>query len=188
MKLVVKYLSLPKIGEYESGDAVVIRHDEECSLLAVIDALGHGPLAAAVARTATDSLMAAPVTRGARPIVEQLHRDLHGSRGAAAMICTLRRGHIEGCGVGNVELRSFGAEIPAVLTPGILGRSALRLRLFEADVGSGSCLVLFSDGISARFDGSGLPRMEPGEGCRTLMDQHRRTHDDATVMIAQVQV
>lgn len=186
MRLVVDHLTSPKVGEHDNGDAVVVRHEEQGSLVAVVDALGHGPAAAAVAQAATSHLLNTSLAGGMRAIISSLHDHLRGSRGAAAMVLTFFNRRIEGCGIGNVELRSYGTGVPAVLTPGILGRTLPRMRIFEAELVVGDRLLIYSDGISTRFDGAALLRQSPAEGCRSLMDHHRHAHDDATVLMAQV--
>jgi negative regulator of sigma-B (phosphoserine phosphatase) len=187
VKLVIDHLTLPRDGEVENGDAVVVREDGDGHLIAVIDALGHGPLAADVARTAVEHLTTAPLKGGVGSILDRLHLHLWSSRGAAAMVCSFRQGRLEGCGVGNVEMRTFGTRVPSVLTPGVLGRGQLRLRLFEATLAPGDGLIIFSDGILSRFDTDAMVRMPLSQACRALMDNNRRPHDDATVLIARVE-
>ncbi|MBT8363318.1 MAG: hypothetical protein KJP23_01340, partial [Deltaproteobacteria bacterium] len=46
----------PCLGERVSGDTVVIEHREEILFLAIVDALGHGPQANAVANQAEQFL------------------------------------------------------------------------------------------------------------------------------------
>ena len=55
MKVTVEHLSLPKEGERLNGDAVVVHRYERGTLVSLIDALGHGEYAAAVAKTASVS-------------------------------------------------------------------------------------------------------------------------------------
>jgi phosphoserine phosphatase RsbX len=62
-----------------------------------------------------------------------------------------------------------------------------RLRLFHADLAPGDRLVLFSDGISSRFDeevGRSAPALAT---CRAIMERHRRPHDDATVLVTDIE-
>jgi phosphoserine phosphatase RsbX len=186
--LKVDHLSVPRNGETECGDIAVVRTGGDFALLAVIDALGHGPLAAAAARIASDLLEKAPLDRGVLHLIELLHAALRGSRGAAAMICILSAdGRLQGCGVGNVEMRTVGSRVPTVLTPGILGASVNRLRTFEARVVPGDRLVLFSDGISSRMDLGSVRGLAPAGACDVLMTQYRRTHDDSTVLVTDIE-
>jgi len=102
-------------------------------------------------------------------------------------VLILSGGRLVGCSVGNVELRSATRRVPVVLSPGVLGSSLGRLHLFEAPLSAGDRLVLFSDGIAGRFEDE-LSRRLPGlEMCRAIMDRHRRPHDDATVLITDIE-
>ena len=183
-----EHRSLPREGERECGDIALTRVAEGITLVAVVDALGHGPLAAAAARIAADHLLAAPLERGLLPLVEGLHAALKGSRGAAAMIVLLASdGGLQGCGVGNVELRALGSRVPSVLTPGVLGASINRLRTFEARVTVGDRLVIFSDGLCSRMELSRLRGLTSGQACDALMALYRRSHDDATVLVTDIE-
>ena len=183
-----EHRSLPRNGEQECGDIAVVRAEAEATLIAVIDALGHGPHAAATAQIAAKHLGEASLDGGLLPLVEGLHVALRGSRGAAAMILLLAPdGRLQGCGVGNVELRSVGSRVPAVLSPGVLGASISRLRTFEARVTSGDRLVIFSDGLSSRMELDRVRGLTPGEACDALMTHYRRTHDDSTVLVTDIE-
>ena len=188
MTLKAEHLCVPRQGETECGDIAVVRTDADVSLLAVIDALGHGPHAATAARIAAELLAVAPLDRGVLHLMESLHAALRGSRGAAAMLCLLSTdGRLQGCGVGNVEMRTVGSRVPTVLTPGILGASVNRLRTFEARVVPGDRLVLFSDGISSRMDLGSVRGLSPAGACDVLMTQNRRTHDDSTLLVIDIE-
>jgi phosphoserine phosphatase RsbX len=183
-----EHRSVPREGERECGDIAIVRATAEATLVAVIDALGHGPHAAATAQIAATHLGEASLEQGLLPLMEGLHAALRGSRGAAAMIVLLAPdGRLQGCGVGNVELRAIGARVPAVLTPGVLGASLNRLRTFEARVASGDRLVIFSDGLSSRMELDRVRGLTPGEACDALMTQYRRTHDDSTVLVTDIE-
>ena len=188
MKVAVQFLSVPREGEQENGDAVLVRRaDADTVMLAVVDALGHGAVAAAVAAAAVAYLDAVPVPLSVTTVMEGLHGRLRGTRGAAAMVLLLSGGRLVGCGVGNVELRSAKRRVPVVLSPGVLGSSVGRLHLFEAPLSAGDRLVVFSDGIAGRFEDE-LSRGLPGlDMCRTIMDRHRRPHDDATVLVTDIE-
>jgi negative regulator of sigma-B (phosphoserine phosphatase) len=186
--LKAEHLCVPRQGETECGDIAVVRTDADVSLLAVIDALGHGPHAATAARIAAELLAVAPLDRGVLHLMESLHAALRGSRGAAAMLCLLSTdGRLQGCGVGNVEMRTVGSRVPTVLTPGILGASVNRLRTFEARVVPGDRLVLVSDGISSRMDLGSVRGLSPAGACDVLMTQNRRTHDDSTLLVIDIE-
>ncbi len=183
MKLTVSHATRPKIGESVNGDAVVIRTEETRGLFAVVDALGHGPTAAEVARRAHDYLAQVALDIGIDRIVTGLHGALRASRGAAAMVCVVEGGRLDGCGVGNVELRTSGSDVPVVLSPGILGSSVRSFRVFRGRLHQRSRIVVFSDGISARFELDSLRHLGADELSRRLVSDHGRAHDDATALV-----
>jgi negative regulator of sigma-B (phosphoserine phosphatase) len=189
MKLSVNHLSRAKTGETVNGDAVVVRVGEGAhNLLAVVDALGHGPIAAQAAAKASRYLETISMEAELRTILNGLHGELKDTRGAAAMVCaiTTKNGttRIEGCGVGNVELRASTSSIPVVLSPGILGGSVRQFRFFQGTLHHHHRLVIFSDGISARFSLDSFRHLTPREMCQRVMSEHGRNHDDATVLVA----
>jgi negative regulator of sigma-B (phosphoserine phosphatase) len=181
------HVIVPKAGERVSGDAAVFRVEDDTVLFAVIDALGHGPHAAEVADAGVAYLREVPLDQTPAAWMQGLHQTLARSRGAAAMVCRWRAGKLEGCGVGNVELTAIRARIPVVLTPGIVGTSIRTLRPFEGPAGPGSRFVVYSDGISARFSNEQIGLLKREEACSLVMEKHRRAHDDATVMVVDVE-
>jgi phosphoserine phosphatase RsbX len=190
VKVAVEFVTVPRTGEIQNGDAALVRRTDDGSvLIAVLDALGHGPLAAKAAATGMAFLSAAPLARGLRPLIEGLHDELRGSRGAAGMILVLKDDRLVGCGVGNVSLRATRGRIPSTLTPGVLGGilTLSRLRLFEADLAAGDRFVVFSDGISTRFDDEASRRAPALAVCQAIMERHRKPHDDATVLVTDIE-
>ena len=183
--LLIASASLPKEGESLSGDRVVVRRFAEGALVAVVDVLGHGPKASEVAELATHYLdrVDSPPRFGASRIIDGLHGALKGTRGAAAMVCVVQGESIEGCGVGNVELRAVGVVMPVVLTPGILGAKVREYRAFSGRLSPGAHLFLFSDGISRHSPFHKLARLGVERACQTLIADHRHAHDDASAVV-----
>jgi phosphoserine phosphatase RsbX len=171
----------------ENGDAVVIREDGDGVLVAVVDALGHGPRAATVANAAVDEVTQATAGMALPTLVERVNRRLHGTRGAAALFCKLVAGSVEACSIGNVDMRCSAKTVPVVLTPGVLGHAAKAVRVFAGTVRCGDRIVIFTDGISARFGLAALRSIGRAEACRSILAQHRRAHDDATVLVADLE-
>src|SRR6185503_1117238 len=90
-------------GETECGDAYVVETFENGALVAMIDALGHGPLAARAA-----GLAAQVLSRHAREepaaLIERCHASLRGTRGAAVSVAALDTAQrtLTWVGIGNV--------------------------------------------------------------------------------------
>lgn len=182
----VAWITRPRSGESSNGDAVVVRRAESTVLVAVIDALGHGPKAAAIAASSSEYLDQAP--RGSAPeLVHGLHKILQGTRGAAALVLLLSHDGIEACSVGNVELRSRSARLPFVLTPGVLGVRLRAPKVCTVGPPVADRFVLFSDGISGQFDMKALSKHSPPELATHIFTSHRHSHDDATVVVVDVE-
>lgn len=192
MKLEIDHLSVPREGEIENGDAIVTRFEHNRALLAVIDALGHGPEAAAVSRLAREVLGSIALDTTVASVMQTLDTRLHGSRGAAVLLCLFGEGTLEACSVGNVELRSVAAKLPLVPTPGIVGSGFRKLKVYSGTTPASERFVAYTDGISARFDVTdfgppGSTTLPRSVVCVTLMERLRRAHDDATVLVADLE-
>lgn len=185
----VEYKVLAREGERACGDAVVVRRESELTMLAVIDALGHGEKAQEVAVQAIAWLDRVALSQGVETIMTGLHQELRQSRGACALVCILGPGYVEGCSVGNVELRSMKARYPFALTPGVLGHRLHKPRVFHTNIARGEKdrMLLFSDGISGRFDLRATQALSTADACHAIFEQQRRSHDDATLLVADIE-
>jgi hypothetical protein len=154
---------------------------------AVFDASGHGPEAHEAARLACETLDHWDGTLDMPALAAHLHAQLKGSRGSAALVATLDEHMLRGFGVGNVELRALNRTISALLTPGVLGiRLRRRVHVFEIPLRVGDRLMTCSDGVRGRIDSEYHQGLSPADLCDSLLRDHSRPHDDATVLVADV--
>lgn len=77
--------------------------------------------------------------------------------------------------------------MPVVLTPGVLGVQVVRLRVFQTALTPGTRLVIFSDGLSPRMDLERVERLPAEPAARALLERYRRSHDDATLLVADLE-
>lgn len=188
MSLVYAHLSLPKRGEIANGDAALVRQDEKGTyLFALIDGLGHGPIAAAATAAALDRLGSASLHLPVLDLMTDLHRALHDTRGAVATLCIVRQRRIEACAVGNVLLTCTNASIPLVLSPGVLGHRVPKFRVCNGELKTGARFALASDGISTKFRLDEFERMKPSAACEAVVTRYRKQEDDATILIADME-
>jgi hypothetical protein len=159
----------------------------------VADGLGHGPLAASAARAATHAFCERPFA-GPPDVMQRLHSALGSTRGAAgayALLCAATS-TIDYAGVGNIcgsVVTSTGSH-GMVSHNGTLGRQVWRIQKFVYDWPSGSCVILHSDGLSARWsiaDYAGLFFRHAAVVAAVLYRDHARGRDDATVLVARRQ-
>ena len=188
MSLAVAHISLPMFGELANGDRALSRtDDQDCSLFAIVDGLGHGPEASLAAQRAEDCLLSISLQTPLIETMELIHERLSGTRGAAATVCILRRKEIEVCAVGNVEVRSPDVRLPLVFSAGILGSRVNKFHICRATLGAKARLVLFSDGISSRTPVEDVRKLTPHAACDAIMKKYRRKEDDATVLVADAE-
>ena len=199
MRLEVAHRNRPCVGETVSGDAVWIGEWIHRPVFAVFDASGHGPEAHATSKLACEVLGRWDGTLDFPALAAKLHADLKGTRGTAVLVGVVDHVHksglagapreavLRGFGVGNVELRALDRTISALLTPGILGiRLRRRIHVFEIPLRAGDRLMAYSDGIRGRFDREYHEGLSPADLCDSLIRDHSRPHDDATVLVADV--
>ena len=182
----IAHITQPMLGERVNGDAVVIREEGAVLLLAVIDGLGHGPIAAEAAQLAVTALAGLSLQAPVLEMIKSVHDRLRGSRGVAATLCVIRDQRVEVCAVGNVQLSSSNATVPLVLSPGVLGARVAKFHVCQWTLKQGARLALFSDGISSRVTWEDVRKLPPESACRYVFDRFRKKEDDATILIADV--
>lgn len=187
MRIQVAHASLPKLGESANGDRPFHRQDpEERSLIAVIDGLGHGPDAEAASLAGLRYLDAVPLDTAFEELMPGLHESMRGTRGAAGTVCVISGSELVACSVGNVELRPVRVEVPMIASAGILGVRVQKFRICKATLPAGCRLVIFSDGLTNPTSIGEFQSASAQIACDGLLRRHRRTYDDATVLIADL--
>jgi negative regulator of sigma-B (phosphoserine phosphatase) len=181
------HISVPKIGERVNGDAIAICNGpDDRLLLAVIDGLGHGPIAAEASSAAVAALKLATLDQPVLALMQAVHTALRGTRGAAATICLLHGRKLQVCAVGNVMLTSTVSNVPLVLSAGVLGMRVPKFRVCETELKKGTRLALYSDGISTRFRADETQSLSPQDACKQIFERYRKNEDDATILIADL--
>jgi anti-sigma regulatory factor (Ser/Thr protein kinase) len=177
----------PHRTERVSGDAATLRWIGDLVLIALVDGLGHGAAAAAIAKRAESALDS---TQGidVLMIIEEVHEALRPTSGAAvavALIDAAQRSY-EAAAVGNVRVR-------------ILGDSDRRLDWTEGTVGSDyrtpnvttgrlgdATLLLYSDGVADHFEARDYPGIRsdsPTMAARIIVERFGKDHDDASCVV-----
>lgn len=177
----------PADGETVCGDAMLVIHRGPCSLLVVVDGLGHGPHAAAAAVAFCEYVS----SHADEPLDVMLHgadKAVASTRGAAAMIARVdkRAAAIEIAGVGNVALRAWSKErFQPLPMRGVLGRGIRNVRVFRYGLNIGDLFALYSDGISGSFDIDAVKHQGATAIAKSILDGYRKSHDDATCVVAR---
>lgn len=176
---------LPAPGERVCGDGFRIIASEGAVLVAVVDGLGHGPLA----KEAADAFLLIVEEHPRLPLEEMMTaggRAVASTRGVAATLARLGPGRIEHLGVGNVRVMARARHaFHAVPMPGIVGGRHRRPRLAVGRVEPGDLFFFCTDGISAteQLPADPLPATVSELALALLAGAKRQ--DDATVVVAR---
>lgn len=184
----IGWLSVPHPSEARCGDAVAFAESDELFSILVVDALGHGDEAADVSQRAAKCFQADPFDNTVA-IVERIHQELLGSRGAVLAVVHLHnfQDKLNFAGVGNISSRIFMrySNKGCASSQGVVGGKLGSVKEYEHEWGAGAALLLYSDGIksSAQIECSSprSPYMLAAEVYRDCS----RLNDDATVVVVK---
>ncbi len=181
--------SRPRIGEDISGDAYFIKQFSSYVIFGVIDVLGHGSEAHDIALDVL-SILEDNYTEPLDKIIDVCHEGLKHTRGAAMALCRVdfKDKKFEHVAIGNVETRVYGTPDPIkpFFFNGTLGMVMENYRVIEYPYTEGMTIVMFSDGISGRFDISQQMLLKtPQEIAKFIFDNYARGTDDATVLVGK---
>src|ERR1044071_251501 len=180
-------------GEPESGDLHLVKSISTGLLLAVVDGLGHGVEAAAVARRAVEAL-AASTSESIIVLIRECHAALRGSRGAVMSLATLNvmEGTMTWIAVGNVEgvlaradMRSSHPMESVVMRNGVVGLRLPTLNAAVLSLAPGDLLVFATDGIRHDFKRGLRAGARPAELADRILAEYRNENDDALVLAAE---
>ncbi|MGN5635844.1 ATP-binding protein [Streptomyces sp. AC154] len=160
------------------------------TLVMSCDGLGHGPMAALAAQAAVKAFRTGD-TRTPEQAMEQVHRALRGTRGAAVAIARIEPdGRVLFCGVGNITSALVTSTTRAGLVshPGIVGHQMHQLRTYENRLPAHGVLVMHSDGLSERWvptDLASVLHHPPALIAAHLLRQAGTRRDDASAVVAK---
>lgn len=180
-----------KSGESVSGDGWVSIESRDFLSIAVIDGLGHGPMAATAATSAT-RCVAQHADHTLERLMQEVHGALRSTRGAAVGLARVYASHtrLDFVGVGNIAggVVADGETRRVVSMPGIAGHEMRKVNVFSYPWTPASVLVLHSDGVSGSWNANsypGLVQHDPSLIAAVLYRDHCRGTDDATVVVAK---
>ena len=184
-------ISVPAPLEEVCGDAwEIARSPDGAAAIVLADGLGHGPEAALASRAAVSAFQHNPFSPPDM-LLETMHRQLGGTRGAAVAVTRVDRsaGRILHAGVGNIAgtlIASDNSTRGLFSHNGTVGHLARKFQSFEYPWTPASTLVLHSDGLQSRWSlerYAGLTRCHPAVIAGVLFRDFQRGRDDATVVV-----
>jgi anti-sigma regulatory factor (Ser/Thr protein kinase) len=186
--IMVGAVNRPIASEEVSGDAWAIRREGAAALVMMADGLGHG-LQAAEASADAVSAFRQGHTASPSALVEQLHRALRGTRGAAVAVAFLdfAGGCVQYSGLGNIASVIAGPPKTQNLVShyGTAGHEARKIAQFDYRISAGAVLVMHTDGVSASWsldDHAGLNGRHPSVIAGVIFRDASRSRDDACIL------
>jgi anti-sigma regulatory factor (Ser/Thr protein kinase) len=180
-------VSLPKPGEVICGDSWSVAADADRVLVLVADGLGHGLQAADASRRAVQVFQES-LSHPLPMLMSRLHEGLRATRGAAVAIAAIRPDarELRYVGVGNIAAAILGDTRRALVSHnGTAGAEARRVQEFLYPWPDNGVLIMHSDGLSANWDlarHTSLRTRHCALIAATLYRDHRRQHDDVTIV------
>jgi hypothetical protein len=184
----IAIVKAPLEGESASGDGYSVEAGPAGVLLVVIDALGHGPLAAEVLA------MAVAILREAEPsaidrLFQVLDERLSGTRGAVAAIALIspETHRLTWAAVGDVQgtIASGPARTTLVGTPGILGYRSRRAMPRTVTFNQGDVLCLATDGVLPSYATEIRPLIDL-ETIARRVESLMKSDDDSLALMARL--
>jgi serine/threonine protein phosphatase PrpC len=183
---------LPGEASGACGDMGLLRPTANGLFVAMIDGLGHGVGAQAVAREACNHLNGVDPDGKLDDIMLSLQKQLRGGLGCVGALCRVdaESGLLDFCGLGNITTRIVG-ESSKTLVPqgGIIGQVSPVPRVQQRMLVANNVLVMHSDGISSHIRNAGLEELLQG-GAQTaaerLVSDFGRNSDDAGCVVIRV--
>jgi anti-sigma regulatory factor (Ser/Thr protein kinase) len=177
----------PISGETECGDAFIVVGAHGQLTAAMCDGLGHGPLAAAAARAAIDTVLAEPSGEPA-VILRRIHERLGRTRGGAVAVVSVSERSARFAGLGNIAAWIWAEDSRSGMlsVPGIAGHQARTIRQFDYELPAGAVIVLHSDGLSSRWDYRTMPGLtgrDPLLIAAVLLAAAGLHRDDAGILV-----
>ena len=184
-------VNVAKSGESVCGDAWSAKVVPHAASILVADGLGHGLLAAEASSAAVSEFERDPLRAPSRGL-EDVHRALRPTRGAAVAIAGLdfERDVARFAGVGNIAGAIIDGETRRSLVShnGTAGHIARHLHEFSYPLVRSSVLVMHSDGLGSSWnaaDYAGLWNRDPALVAGVLYRDFTRHRDDVTVLVGR---
>lgn len=179
----------PCMGERVSGDIALAQVKGKYFFAAMVDVLGHGPIA-----HAESLLFASAISKFWSPdlavVFAKVGKETAGGRGAAVSLACLEidTGALQVATIGNTAIRlvSPTAHRHAVSTDGIVGQQFRSPIVQQFTLERNGLVLMYSDGVKGSFNVSDYPQMNyqsAGAVARTLVRKYSKSYDDATALV-----
>jgi anti-sigma regulatory factor (Ser/Thr protein kinase) len=184
--------STPKAGQEVCGDAWSVHRVHGKLGVALLDGLGHGPLASEASARAVGIFQNFNGDDTPSDVLRRAHEGLKSTRGAVMAVALFdpSTASVAFAGVGNIVGIVVSGEVTQHLlsTDGTVGYNMRLVRESTLDWKPGSVLIATTDGLSTRWNLNrhpGLTQRHPSLIASVLHRDFARDTDDATVVVVK---
>ncbi len=180
----------PFAGQITSGDGYLVVPRPLRTLIAVMDGLGHGPVAHEATSAAIGAIAETP-DASLQSLFERCNMALQRTRGVVMTIAAIADdGQMEWLAVGNVSGYVVRSAPPhrhegALTRSGVVGWRMPSLHTRSVRLDAGDLLIMATDGIRDGFVSSVEPILSPRIIASRILEENGRGHDDALVLVAR---
>jgi len=183
----------PLPGQTESGDRFVVEPFSDGTLVAVVDALGHGRRASQIAAQVIDTLVRY-AGDNVTALIQRCHQMLRERHGATMSMASFdwRSHRLTWLGIGNVAgvlvPHAFQADAPVrrlLVRGGVVGLDLPDLHPTTVALAPGDTLIIATDGIHEEFADELPGDLTPQPLAEHIFAHYAKTTDDSLVLVAR---
>jgi len=177
----------------QCGDVGYINKKSNCWIFALIDGLGHGPLAREAALIAKQYIITHE-TEQLDNMILGIHEKTKNSRGSVIAICRINlvEGKISYTGIGNISVKRVTNKTTTyVPKDGVIGYIISRPVVHEDTIYNGDVIIMNSDGIKGYFEKEVCEKWKRKTAqniAQEIINEYNTNQDDASCIVIKVEV
>jgi anti-sigma regulatory factor (Ser/Thr protein kinase) len=191
-KFDIGFRSTPKQGQEICGDAWSVKYHHSALWIALLDGLGHGPMASMAAMEGIRSFRASGENVLPEDVIRTAHQDMRSTRGAVMAVAKIDSSEqkLVFAGVGNIiaGIRRGGEVSHLLSTDGTVGYNMRTIRQTTTPYRKGNVFIATTDGLSTRWNLNKHPGLLEKPASLIAAVLHRdfgRDSDDATIIVVK---
>ena len=178
----------PMSGNKYNGDMCLVKEFDHKVLIALIDGLGHGELAAVASSRCMKSIEE-HYGMGLKEIFTYCDIELRKTNGVVMgiMFTDFEHSTLSYAGVGNISASVISSKpIHFISRDGIVGYKLPKIKEYRHPYTTGDTILMYSDGISSNVtQHPALLKKDVQEAADDIMNLYGKDEDDAIVIVAR---
>ncbi|MBB6461836.1 PP2C family serine/threonine-protein phosphatase [Flammeovirga kamogawensis] len=181
----------PITGEKRNGDVIYILKNPRYIFFAIIDGIGHGDVANAIAEE-TKSFLIDNHNSDIQYVIQKAHEHMLGTEGAVIGIGCIIDDNFSFGSLGNINCKIVNAEnFDMLSTDGLLGVRGRTPKITSKKLNNNDVIFMFSDGINGNFNSSEFNNYHLFSSeilAKKIVKNSGSPFDDASMITVKVQI